>query len=131
MLDSAEGLIALALGLCALVGYIARTWVKRGSPLVKRMRAGLDTLVGREEQRDSITNELLAPALPGIGVRMASTEVAVELLTVTVTKLVDQQVYQQKLQDQVDDHETRIVKLEAAPTITASPQLTVQVGDRQ
>ena len=38
------------------------------------IQAGRDALVGRDAIYDTITGKELAPALPGIGVRMATTE---------------------------------------------------------
>jgi hypothetical protein len=53
------------------------------------IRAGRDALVGREAVFDTITGKEIAPALPGIGVRMATTELQMTTLTEAVATLAD------------------------------------------
>jgi hypothetical protein len=54
------------------------------------IRAGRDALVGRDAIYDStVPGKILVPALPGIGVRMASTENNLTELTTAVAKLAD------------------------------------------
>ena len=110
-------LATLIITLGAVVGVITAA-VKWAWPKWKafcgKTVAAIDSIVGRDEIRDSITGEVRVPALPGIGVRMAHQEQQMELLTVTVTKLVDQQVHQQRLEQRVDEHDDRIKKLEDA-----------------
>jgi hypothetical protein len=78
-----------ALTLCGIVAGFFR-WVRPGMKQVASdVRAGRDALVGRDEIKDSITGRVLVPALPGIGVRMASTENNLTELTVAVAKLAD------------------------------------------
>jgi hypothetical protein len=65
---------ASAVVLLAGVGAFFK-WVR---PAYKRGKAdvisGRDALLGRDEVRDSITGKVLAPALPGMGVRMDRNE---------------------------------------------------------
>lgn len=76
--------------------------------------AAQDAILGREAQYDSITGEETSPALPGIGLRITHQERVVEQLSVAVTKLVDQQVHQQRLEQRVDVIEGRVDDLEKA-----------------
>lgn len=107
--------VTLALGIIALLGAVL-AWIRWVRPRIRRGRAEITAvrhaLLGREEIVDSITGKTIEPALPGIGTRMANQEQQMELLAVTVTKLVDQQVHQQKLEERVDLHEARLVALE-------------------
>jgi len=106
------GIITLGAVLAVLAG-----WLKVIRPRWRKTRAkitaAIDSLVGRDEVRDSITDEVVIPALPGMGVRMAHQEQQTELLVVTVTKLVDQQAHQIRLEKVVEEHADRIAKLEA------------------
>lgn len=112
------GQVATAIITIGAVAGVIGGWMKWLGPRWRRARAkwvaAVDSIVGREEIRDSITDEVKVPALPGIGVRMAHQEQQMELLTVTVTKLVDQQAHQQRLEQRVEDHESRLAKLEQA-----------------
>lgn len=114
-LDRSSEIIGLALGLIALLGA-GLGWIRWVRPRLRKARATLtsasDALLGREAVIDTITGDVLAPALPGVGARMAHQEQQMELLTVTVTKLVDQQVHQQKLEHRVDGLEGRVKGLE-------------------
>ena len=93
-------------------------WLRVVRPRIRKARATLtsaqDALLGREAIIDSITGREIAPALPGVGSRMAHQEQQMELLTVSVTKLVDQQQHQIALERRVDGHEDRIKGLEDA-----------------
>jgi len=106
---------ALALG--ALVGLIA-AWLRWVRPRIRKtkatMTAATDAIVGRPAVLDSITGEERVPALPGIGVRMAHQEQQMELLAITVTKLVDQQTHQLALEQRVSAHDKRLEALEEA-----------------
>jgi hypothetical protein len=115
-MTSAPDWIEACVGLTVLVGAIYGffRWVR---PRWRAARAkwvmAVDSLVGRDAIVDSITGEEKSPALPGVGVRMAHQEQQMELLTVTVTKLVDNQAHQLKLEGRVDDLDDRVAKLEA------------------
>ncbi|TQK73356.1 hypothetical protein [Nocardioides sp. SLBN-35] len=114
-LDRSNDVVALAIGILTLLGLFAG-YMKVVRPRIHKARATLasasDALLGRDAIVDSITGEELSPALPGVGARMAHQEQQMELLTVTVTKLVDQQVHQQKLERRVDGLEHRVKGLE-------------------
>lgn len=115
MLDRTNDIIGLVLGLLALLGALL-SYLRWVHPRIKKARAtaraATDALLGRDAILDTITGEEIHPALPGVGARMAHQEQQMELLTVTVTKLVDQQVHQQKLERRVDGLEHRVKGLE-------------------
>lgn len=94
------------------------TWVKWIRPRWRRARAkwiaAQDAIIGRDAINDPITGRELAPALPGIGVRMAHQEAVSEqqakqmgLLTDAVAKLADQG-------EAIEDLRTRVTELENA-----------------
>ena len=85
MLEHLNAVVAAASGVLALAGAIyallTRERRKKGRlswwrELRRDFRAGRDALVGRDPVVDSITGRELAPALPGIGQRMANVETA-------------------------------------------------------
>jgi hypothetical protein len=88
-MDLLSKLLATLIGIATAVGVFLR-WVR---PKLKQgasdIRAGRDALVGRDAVYDSITGAELVPALPGIGVRMATTEQQMGVLTDAVAKLAD------------------------------------------
>lgn len=98
------------IGAATLVGLLFGffRWVR---PAVKAVRrdfvAGRDALVGRDAVHDSITGREIVPALPGIGVRMDTTENQMAQLAAAVVKIADSHVL-------LEDHEGRIKKLEEA-----------------
>ena len=102
--------IGLAIAAATLVGIIYAASVKirkawhRGRQETVAVR---DAILGREAVCDSITGKELAPALPGIGQRMANTEAQMAVITEAVAKLAD-------THQRLDKHEQRIEKLEAA-----------------
>lgn len=112
----------------ALLGVALATvggWLKFIRPRIRRARskvtASFDAILGREEVRDSITGQVVQPALPGIGVRMASVEEAQVHLASAVATLVESQAATNKLTGRVDhvealiaDHADRIGRLESA-----------------
>lgn len=96
-----------------LLGFLR--WVLPRFRRVKAKVGGVsDAILGREAILDRATGKELVPAQPGIGVRLASQEQNMELLTITVTKLVDQQRAVQALTSVVDGHGDRITVLEDA-----------------
>jgi hypothetical protein len=103
--DLLSKLLATVIGIATAVGVFLR-WVR---PKMKQaasdIRAGRDALVGREPVFDSITGAELVPALPGIGVRMSTTEQQMGVLTDAVAKLADSSL-------RLDDHEGRLKRLE-------------------
>jgi hypothetical protein len=103
--DLLSKLLATLVGLMTAVFAFFR-WVR---PKVKQwasdIQAGRDALVGRDAVVDSITGKELAPALPGIGRRMATTEQQMGVLTEAVAKLADSSL-------RLDDHDLRLKRLE-------------------
>jgi hypothetical protein len=80
----------IAVMTCGALVFSFFRWVRPGvKQVASDVRAGRDALVGREAIHDSITGRELVPALPGIGVRMASTENNLTELTTAVAKLAD------------------------------------------
>ncbi|GAA4117353.1 hypothetical protein GCM10022215_17880 [Nocardioides fonticola] len=123
-------------------------WYRWGLPRWRRWRRDVvavrDALVGRDELVDTITGEVRAPALPGIGVRMAAVEESnadlrtalhtltqtTEVLSATVTKLASQDAAIISLTRKVetlDDHVDTCNKRSAAGS-TAIADLTERVG---
>lgn len=88
MLDSNK--LVMAYTLCGLF-VIWIGWLKAVRPMLrrwnKRWNAAGDALLGREAIYDPASGRELAPALPGIGRRMATMEDAVHALTQTVAEL--------------------------------------------
>ena len=107
--------IELALGIIALISALVG-WLKVVRPRLRSVSrqvvAARDAVLGRDAIVDSITGEERVPALPGIGARMSHQEQQMELLAVTVTKLVDQQTHQMKLEQRVDGLDSRVKQLE-------------------
>ncbi len=92
--------------LAAVAGFFR--WVRPGvRALVKDFRAGRDALVGRDAIHDTITGREIVPALPGIGVRMDTTENQMKQLATALATLVDNS-------HRLDDLEPRVTKLEEA-----------------
>lgn len=109
-LDETQTLVAIASSgaavLAAAIGWLR--WVR---PRFRRVRADFvaarDSIVGRDPVMDTITGVERLPALPGIGVRMATTEQQLGVLTDAVAKIADSHV-------RLENHEERIARLEAA-----------------
>jgi hypothetical protein len=97
--------VAAAIGAIALLWkYAVKAW--RGWRLARsKVGAVTDAILGREAVVDSITGKEIAPALPGMGVRMAHQEQQMEAITLAVTRLASQQ-------EALTDHEKRIKALE-------------------
>lgn len=98
----------------AVVGALALLWTKVGrkawvgyrTARAKATAVG-DAILGRDAVVDTITGKEIAPALPGIGVRMANQEQQMEAITVAVTRLASHQ-------ETLIDHEGRLKALEEA-----------------
>jgi hypothetical protein len=103
--DLLSKLLATLLTLLTAVFAFFR-WVR---PKLKQaasdIQAGRDALIGRDAIHDTITGKELVPALPGIGVRMATTEQQMGVLTDAVAKLADSTL-------RLDDHDNRLRRLE-------------------
>ena len=83
-------------------------WVRPLARQVFRdLNSARDSIVGRDAVHDSITGKEIAPALPGIGVRMATTEQQMTVLTEAVAKIADSSA-------RLDEHDARLKHLEEA-----------------
>lgn len=78
------------------------------------LRGFRDAILGREEQYDSITREVVVPALPGIGVRMANQETQMSEMTRAVTQLAETHTQMAEVRAEVKELNGRVVKLEEA-----------------
>ena len=109
-MNDAQTLVTFILSLAAL-GGIALGWFRWLRPRIHRAQAEAiairDSIIGRDAIRDSITGREIAPALPGVGVRLEAQERHLGVLAEAVASLA-------KSDDQLEDHEKRITKLETA-----------------
>lgn len=97
---------AVVAALAALSKYGLKVWRAWRVARAKVTAVG-DAILGREAVVDTITGKEIAPALPGMGVRMAHQEQQMEAITAAVTRLASQH-------EALKDHETRISRLEEA-----------------
>lgn len=108
--------IALAATVVGLISALAGWW-RWGRPRIEKARqdgaAMRDAILGREPVIDSITGRELAPALPGIGVRMATTEEQMMLLTEAVAKIADSHVRLEHIETRVDGIAADVADLKA------------------
>ena len=120
-MDVTADVVALAVSVAALIG-VAVTWLRWVRPRIRRFfrqtTAVRDAILGREPIVDSITGKEIEPALPGLGVRMATTEQNVQAIAEGLAKIAEAQVNQQHLEERVDrleqDHDRRLKALEDA-----------------
>lgn len=109
-IDNTDRVVGLILALVTLSGIVLG-WIRVIRPRIHRGRkevvAVRDAILGREAITDSITGKELAPAVPGMGVRMATTEENLRILADAVAKIADSHL-------RLDDHESRIKNLEDA-----------------
>lgn len=110
MLDNAQAVSGIGMGLVVLLAAIG-SWVRWLRPRVRKIGREVtgvrDSILGREAIHDSITGKEIAPALPGVGVRLAENERHLSVLSDAVAKIADSHV-------RLEDHESRIQKLEEA-----------------
>ncbi|UUW87393.1 hypothetical protein [Pimelobacter simplex] len=117
MLDRTNDIIGLVLGviavLGALLGYLrwVRPRIRRGIGVWVQIR---DSLIGREEQRDSITGRKTADALPGIGVRMDNVERGQQEQSRALNHIATLIESQQQQDQRLDTVERRVDALEQA-----------------
>lgn len=116
-LEQTNALIGLGIGAATLLGIVIG-WMKWVRP---RIRKGVDqvtgvrdAILGREAIVDSITGKELAPALPGMGVRMAQQEAVSKLQQEQMTLLTDAVAKLANTHQRLDDHDRRLNALEAA-----------------
>lgn len=116
-LDRTNDIVGLVLGLLALLGALlgylrwVRPRIRRGLGVWVQIR---DSLIGREEQHDSITGRKTADALPGIGVRMDNVERG-QVQTQKALEHIATLIESQQQQDQrLDTVERRVDALEQA-----------------
>lgn len=102
--------LATGASLVVILGFVA-AWFRWARPKWRGVKsdvvAGRDALLGREAVHDSITGKQIAPALPGIGQRVASLEESTSFIGSALSKLADTHA-------RLDDHAVRIKRLEAA-----------------
>lgn len=108
--------IALAATVVGLVTALAGwwRWVRPRLERVKKDGAAMrDAVLGRDPIVDSITGRELAPALPGVGVRMAHQEDQMRLLTDAVSKIADSHQRLAHVETRVDNIESDVADLKA------------------
>lgn len=97
----------------ALVAFVR--WLRpRWKGFKRDVVAGRDALVGREAIVHPETGKELAPAVPGIGARMANVEQAIVSIALQQVEINDLKSSRDDLQHSRDDHHERITKLEFA-----------------
>lgn len=105
---------AAAIGtLVVLWKYLVKAW-KGWRALRAKSVAITDSILGREAVVDSITGKEIAPALPGMGVRMARWEQQLEALTSVVTQLAKQNEMFVEHDHRITAAERRLDAVEAA-----------------
>jgi hypothetical protein len=91
-------------------GFVA--WVRWARPFARAVKtdivSGRDALLGRDEVLDSITGKVLAPALPGMGVRMDRNETQMAAVVDAVAQIAPALTQLAESHRRLDDHETRI-----------------------
>ncbi|GAB3776807.1 putative coiled-coil protein SlyX [Nocardioides ginsengisegetis] len=109
---SAQLLILLGGALAVLAGWLR--WVR---PKIRNTRrdtvAIRDAILGRDAIVDTITQQELAPALPGIGQRMAHQEAQMQTMTEAVTQLAQTHQQMAEVRAEVKSLAGRVEKLEA------------------
>jgi hypothetical protein len=82
-------IVGLAVAIASLLAVVAG-WLRWVRPRWRRATAQVvgvrDAILGREALVDTITGVQRVPALPGVGVRLANTEEAIEKLTELVER---------------------------------------------
>lgn len=111
--DWSAWLVVVGGAVAVLLGFFRWVW-PRWKAFRNKVGGIFDVILGSEAIVSRVTGKELVPAQEGIGVRQARSEQQMELLTVTVTKLVDQQDYLQALSRVVDGHHDRLTALEEA-----------------
>ena len=116
-LDNTDRVVGLLVAVCTLLGLVVG-WVRWVRPKIHNGRrevvAVRDAILGRDAIADSITGKEIAPAVPGMGVRMAHQEAQMQALTDVVARLADSQSRFDNLETLTGDHAVRIKALEDA-----------------
>jgi cell division protein FtsB len=114
-LDQTDALLGLALSTVALLA-VAAGWLRWIRPRVHRgvrtWVAVRDSLVGREVQTESTTGRVIAPALPGIGLRLENIETSMARVADLLESQQRQDHRLEILEHGHDNHEHRIKQLE-------------------
>lgn len=115
--DEMNGTSALILTVIAILTALF-SWLKWLRPRYRKAQhdgvAIRDAILGRDAVVDSITGKELAPALPGIGQRMAHQEQQMTTMTNAVAQLAETHAQLIEVNRSLVDHESRLQKLEAA-----------------
>lgn len=104
--EYAGWIVGVSAGLSAL-GWMVRKAYQKVVAIARKLDNVADTLLGREEIRHPDTGRVLTPATPGLGVRLAHIEEALERLVETDARL-------SRLETKVEDHIVKALEMEKA-----------------
>jgi hypothetical protein len=116
-MTEAQDWVTFLLALAGLLGVLIThfRWVR---PRYRRWRsqfiAARDSIIGRPAELDTITGREIAPALPGVGMRLATTEEHLGKLASAVSELVHERAAREALAHRVTVVEDKVETLEAA-----------------
>lgn len=107
----------LIVGIGSAMAFVG-AWLAWLRPRLRKTRADgvaiRDAILGRDPVVDSITGKELAPALPGIGQRMAHQETQMSEMTRAVTQLAETHAQMAEVRAEVHGLSGRVKKLEEA-----------------
>lgn len=95
------GTVATGIAVLASFGAFARWVWPKWRAFGRKVDAGLSAVIGNEEVRHPASGRVIAPARPGLGVWMATTDDALTTLSTAVRALAEQH-------GRLDDHEHRL-----------------------
>lgn len=115
--NDTQQLVALAgsalAALAALTGWLR--WVRpRYKAASNKVWGALETLTGRDAIIERSTGRVIDPPLPSMGVRLETLEVKTDDLTAIVASIAKSHAVMDNHELRLQDHDTRIEKLEAA-----------------
>lgn len=117
-MTEAQDWLKFAVGISAVVTAVGGAWLKWGLPRYRDWRfqfiAARDSIIGRPAVIDTITGEERVPALPGVGMRLATTEEHLGTLTALVGELVRERADVRALDRRVKVVEGDVAVLKAA-----------------
>lgn len=117
-MTEAQDWVTLAVGITAVITALGGAWLRWGLPRYRDWRAQFvaarDSIIGRPAVLDTITGEERVPALPGVGMRLATTEQHLGTLTALVGELVRERADVQALDRRVTVVENDVESLKAA-----------------